>query len=55
MGNSLILSYDTIRKNKIRMILSSFGIPAKLTELIMLTMSETINKIKIKNQLQRVT
>jgi sorting nexin-29 len=44
-------AYDTIIRKKLRMIMSTFGIPTKLSRIINLTMTETINQVKIQNQL----
>jgi hypothetical protein len=44
-------AYDTITRKKLRMIMSTFGIPTKLRRIINLTMAETINQLKIQNQL----
>ncbi|PNF42298.1 hypothetical protein B7P43_G05512, partial [Cryptotermes secundus] len=44
-------AYDTIIRKKLRMIMSTFGIPTKLSRIINLTMTETLNQVKIQNQL----
>jgi sorting nexin-29 len=45
-------AYDTIIRKKLRTIMSTFGIPTKLRRIINLTMTGTINQVKIQNQLK---
>jgi hypothetical protein len=40
----VLQAYDTIIRKKLRMIMSTFGIPTKLSRIINVTMIETINQ-----------
>ena len=44
-------AYDCIDRRKLEIILRSFGIPPKLVNLIKVTMTDTINQVKIQNEL----